>query len=523
MMNNRIEETQDNLIVPGLFTENDNLLETINLEENSTNFNYFDQIIEEEDSKLYIDYGERQSAIRVDYDLSNNIVINLDSGESRLYENIEGSEISGGNGNDYIDVTPITGEIFSLIFTNSSIDTQTNHTYPYLNHPGLISNYIKTGEGDDIVIGGEGNDIIISGSGKNIIDGGGGHDQLEIDNSNYQENITIRYRDASTGYIINGPNNQTEFKNIEKVYILTGRGNDILNLRNAKTEAYLFSNFVDTNEGDDIVRGSNSADEIRTGSGDDTIIGREGNDNIHPGSGANVIRGGEGVDSLSIESEEDTENIIINYQKRRRIGTIQGGSQNKTEWREIEIIQGSTGSGDDIVDLSATEPQLLLPGEVPTFSTGKGNDLISGGRSDDIFSGEEGNDTLIGGGGSDILYGDEGSDRLIGVDPKSNLAGALEKDYLLGGRGKDEFILGDESQTYYTGYEDYDYVMIGDFNLSEDIIQLKGSHDEYKLENMGRDAHLYSISSEESRPDLIAEITGVSGLSLEESYFHYVS
>ena len=88
-----------------------------------------------------------------------------------------------------------------------------------------------------------------------------------------------------------------------------------------------------------------------------------------------------------------------------------------------------------------------------------------------------GNDSLIGGSGDDSLYGGDGDDILNGTD--SVVIGLFEQDSLTGGGGTDQFILGDTSSGYYSTGGSQDYVVIQDFTVGIDTVQLHGSASDY--------------------------------------------
>ena len=56
--------------------------------------------------------------------------------------------------------------------------------------------------------------------------------------------------------------------------------------------------FVDGGGGDDILTGSNLADDLRGGAGNDTLIGLAGNDILSGGAGNDMLSGGDGNDTL---------------------------------------------------------------------------------------------------------------------------------------------------------------------------------------------------------------------------------
>jgi Ca2+-binding RTX toxin-like protein len=94
---------------------------------------------------------------------------------------------------------------------------------------------------------------------------------------------------------------------------------------------------------------------------------------------------------------------------------------------------------------------------------------------DETLYGTLENDTILGYGGNDSLWGQEGNDILIGYG-----GGRNEVDTLQGGDGSDTFVLGDNySGVFYRGQTSFG--KIADFNQNQDVIQVKGNADEYRL------------------------------------------
>jgi Ca2+-binding RTX toxin-like protein len=126
------------------------------------------------------------------------------------------------------------------------------------------------------------------------------------------------------------------------------------------------------------------------------------------------------------------------------------------------------------------------------------------------------NDEIIGSRRSNTLDGRSGDDLLAGTT--SVMAGANEQDVLIGGAGSDRFILGDASQPYYTANRDDDYVVIQDFDASEDVVQLHGVASDYVQQQVGGDRYLRLAGSNE----LIAIFSNTSNLVLTDTSVEFV-
>ena len=86
------------------------------------------------------------------------------------------------------------------------------------------------------------------------------------------------------------------------------------------------------------------------------------------------------------------------------------------------------GDGNDYIDAGAGKDNL---------SGGNGNDMLMGQQGRDRLAGKEGQDTLYGGSRQDTLYGDEGNDALYGDSGNDRLYGGDQDDTLSGGNGND--------------------------------------------------------------------------------------
>lgn len=125
--------------------------------------------------------------------------------------------------------------------------------------------------------------------------------------------------------------------------------------------------------GDDTVRGSTGADDIRGGGGDDVLRGRGGDDDLRGGGGSDNVIGGGGDDDLRTGGGADT---------------------------------GKGGGGDDM---------LLGQGGADRLVGGGGSDTIEGGRSDDTLKGGAGVDHFMykPGAGNDVILDFGGGDQIV--------------------------------------------------------------------------------------------------------------
>nr|WP_262984693.1 calcium-binding protein [Nostoc sp. PA-18-2419] len=176
------------------------------------------------------------------------------------------------------------------------------------------------------------------------------------------------------------------------------------------------------------------------GAGNDTLDGGDGNDYLDPGTGVDSVIGGLGNDVLNLDLSTQTTAVTVTYTNTTN-GTVSGGSS----FREIEQVYLKTGSGNDVINLSATVGEGNSYNYGSNVSLGAGNDSIIGGSGRDAFFGEAGNDTLDGGADRDRLEGGDGNDILRGGVGDDNDSSLTVKSYggLFGGAGNDTLDGGD--------------------------------------------------------------------------------
>jgi Ca2+-binding RTX toxin-like protein len=292
------------------------------------------------------------------------------SGNGTTFKNIESVNLTTGYGNDYVNIAAFGGD--------NKVDGSEGADFIYT---GAGNDTIYGGGGNDVLLSGAGNDTIYGGSGKDYIDGWDGIDRLNIYNYFDTVDTTTLYRTANDGKISGGGSNGTTFKNIESVNWKAGSGYDYIDLAAATG-----NNTVDAGGGNDYIRTSIGKDTINGGIGDDTLEG---------GTGADILDGGAGNDHFYIRNESDIANTTITYLTATS-GTISGGLNNGTTFKNIETSAIWTGSGNDKIDLAASTIFNYV-------ESGAGNDTINGGSGNDQINAGKGVDIINGGGGKDLL------------------------------------------------------------------------------------------------------------------------
>lgn len=257
--------------------------------------------------------------------------------------------------------------------------------------------WIRTGDGADVIEGGPGNDDIRSRGGDDKVAGGDGNDTLN----------------ASVG-------NDT---------ISGGTGNDL----------------IYPGPGNDVANG----DE-----GDDTLASLQGDETD---TGADDLRGGVGTDTLDLGNQVPGATIALddvandgnsgegdNYRPdfERILGT--SGADTIIGTNNPEYIRGGTGN-DTIKGLGGND-------EIDGDSD---NDVIDGGVGDDVIYGGYGNDDVTGGAGVDSLYGDNTSCSAYGCSAGADIMRAVdgEVDTINCGSGADQALVDDKDVLGSDGFQ----------------------------------------------------------------------
>ncbi|MGB7319403.1 MAG: S8 family serine peptidase [Planktotalea sp.] len=142
-------------------------------------------------------------------------------------------------------------------------------------------------------------------------------------------------------------------------------------------------------DGDDLIKGNASKNELHGARGNDDLRGFDNDDELFGGAGHDTLKGNLGADTLEGESGKD-----------QLIG----------------------GDGKD-----------LLKG-------GGGNDTVEGGKGADVIKGQDGADVLKGHNADDTLSGGAGADKLLGGNGNDKLSGGTGNDSLTGGAHADRFV-----------------------------------------------------------------------------------
>lgn len=321
--------------------------------------------------------------------------------------------------------TITAGEGFNTIITGGGADTITAGNDGNFVNGGNGSNTITTGSGVDEILTGTGADTIVSGGGADRItitggadsaDAGAGNDLVIIDYSAAVTNVTggVTGGDLAAGYtghIADLTAATLDFVGVERMWVLTGTGNDV----------------VTTGGGNDaIVTGAGNDTLLAHYGGNDTLSGGEGKDFLYYGdslTAADSNDGGSGTDTVALLGNYDLvlgSNSLVGVERLVMYsGSLISGPH--VDYR-ITSIDSNVASGTRL-DVVATgllaDEQLVFNGAAESdgsffFASGAGDDILVGGQQADSFASGGGNDQLYGLGGNDRMTGGLGADQLRG-------------------------------------------------------------------------------------------------------------
>lgn len=253
-------------------------------------------------------------------------------------------------------------------------------------------------------------------------------------------------------------------------------------------------------EGDDLLEGNTTADDIYGTGGNDLMRGNGGGDRYFGGTGTNTLlydtfTSGVVVDLLNgtgiaggIEETYadiqnatgsafndsltggDDDNVLVGG---AGIDTLTGGNGNDilTGGADADVLDGGFGidTADYSESLEAVNINLLLgtaTGGDAAGDTFAGieiiqgsalDDALTGASDDDIFNGGEGNDTLVGNIGRDVLSGGVGEDNLTGGSGVDTISGGADNDTIFG-NGSDDDLFGDDGDDFIDGGGGRDFI-----------------------------------------------------------------
>ena len=381
-----------------------------------------------------------------------------------------------------------------------------------------LANTITGGAGNDTLSGGDGNDTLTGGLGNDSLNGG-----LGTDTASYAAIATAVTVNLATGTatggggtdtlvsienIVGGTANDTITGNASNNYIDGGTGNDTMagglgddtyvvnvatdvvtealnegtdtvitalatytlaanveNLTGTRAGQLLGTTFSGTgNALNNLIIGTNGADNLVGGAGDDTLVGGGTNALNNILGAADTLDGGAGSDTVTFEgltagvsvtlaTQNANQNVTNGLIRLVSIENILGSAFNDTFTGDANnnVLNGADGNdritgglgndtltggaGTDTASYAETASAVQVNLLAGTGTGGAGTDTLSlienvigsgfadtltGDTNVNVLEGGAGNDTLTGGGGNDTLDGGAGTDLAIFTGAKSD-------------------------------------------------------------------------------------------------------
>ena len=210
--------------------------------------------------------------------------------------------------------------------------------------------------------------------------------------------------------------------------------------------------------GNDNLTGAGTNDLIDGGTGNNTLTGGAGNDTLVSGNSADVLDGG-----------DDTDTLLV-------VGTNFFASVPDNNLQNIEnvVVAGLGGTGGVLINLGNQTEALNISviasntTEAFLFTSGSGNDTLTGAANDDALTGLDGNDSINGAAGNDALNGGTGADTLTG--------GTGVDGYQLGSNDNAiDTVVEDGSALTVTGAAITGFDLVEQFNKGQDLITFNGT------------------------------------------------
>jgi trimeric autotransporter adhesin len=330
------------------------------------------------------------------------------------------------------DDTYIISETIDVVQENANegidiVKASTNYTLSNEVENIDLSGSDTTGVGNAMA-----NQLRAIGTGNQVLNGAGGNDTLIATGSG---NTTFLFDNGFGQDVVTATTTDDEtlsFANYTQQAVT-------ISLNNSSFTDGFGNNVAWTSGQINNLTGSALADTLTGDGQSNKLQGNAGNDTLNGGLGDDiyVFTAGFGVDTIVDTSGTDD---------RIDLSTLGSGFSgidlNSTSYiNGANTISWSLGSIEGV--LAGAGNQILIgDGDSNIFSSGDGQDTLTGNNGNDQLSGEGGNDTLTGDGGADFLDGGSGND---------SLNGGAGVDTLIGGSG-DDLLVGSTGSDFYTGY-----------------------------------------------------------------------
>ncbi len=306
---------------------------------------------------------------------------------------------------------------------------------------GQAANFerVRTGPGNDVLIGNAADNTLIGSSGNDRLEGRGGDDALSPGSG---DNTTIG-GSGDDAYTLSFPDDG--LATTQEISERRGGGRDALMLTGSASWTVNLASSDTTlgtsSEGSVVTSSAGQArniEEITTGPGDDAITGNGLDNLIDAGEGTNAVAGGRGNDTYRMMRAATATRDTINELPRQGHDLLDFGSSEGERF----LVGGGTIVGPSAlsvsVDLSSSTTTVGRHGLrtvlVPNAGQATNLESVRGTAGDDEITGNEEANHLDGAGGNDEIRGGPGHDLLIGGPGSDLLEGQLGDDVYAFGR-----------------------------------------------------------------------------------------
>ncbi|MFD2175254.1 M10 family metallopeptidase C-terminal domain-containing protein [Rhodobacter lacus] len=385
-----------------------------------------------------------------------------------------------------IDLTPgavsdVFGRTGNMIISD---DTVIEHLRTGAGNDTIIgntaANAIDAGAGNDRVRGGAGNDTLTGGAGDDTLTGGSGADTFVLGSGFGSDQISDfssdDFIDLSQIAALTSWTALTELMTQSSAGVTLATAQGTLLLLGATLSSLDAAHFLLVNgpgsakdapavvtspapgtgggtgtgggNGNQKLTGSAGHDSLQGGAGNDTITAGEGNDSVTGGTGADRIWLDAGNDRFfdTAGNEVDVvhggagDDVLESLGGRDRLYG-DAGNDSLTASDDGSKLVG--GLGDDTMTGGAGVDMVTDTGGHDLVSLGAGNDRYKGsgdaaGAGDTVHGGE-GQDTILTGAGDDLVYGDAGNDKIVTGAGNDTVSGGAGDDSITLGDGDDSF------------------------------------------------------------------------------------
>ena len=341
--------------------------------------------------------------------LGGNDTLNGQGGDDVLLGGAGNDSLNGGAGNDTLDYAAVSYDLNVNLSRGRAYGEGTDSISGFETVIGGLGDDVLTGDGlGNSLYGRGGNDSLQALGGTNTMDGGDGQDTVSY--STLGAGVTANLVAQSATAAAYGTTTATidTYSSIEN--LVGSPQNDILTGSDV-------ANQISGEAGNDTLNGQGGDDTLSGQGGDDTLAGGSGSDTVNFESSSNGITvslvtglaNGEGSDTLAemenITGSRDDDTITGNAADN----LIAGGLGN-------DVMDG--GAGINVLDYSDARSAVVVNLQSGSASGGSGSDAIAhftkviGSQFNDTLTGDSAENVFVGGAGNDQLSGGAGQDKI---------------------------------------------------------------------------------------------------------------